>query len=70
VNYEQLVAERMAKYNTTREVVERAEKAFFTAPQDSDPCEKALADSALAYATGARTLEDYLLYFSRLDGTP
>jgi|GEM_PF-2883342 len=64
MDYETLVQERMKKYNTTRAVVERAQMAFFTAPQDSNPDPQALADSDEAYATGARSLEDYLIYFA------
>jgi hypothetical protein len=64
--YESMVHERMANYNTTREVVERAAKAFWTTNKSDDP--SAYADSLeVRAAVGGTsfTLDDYLSYFSK-----
>lgn len=61
--YENMVAERMRKYGATREVVERAVKAFCTTNPDDDPI--AYADSHLARDNGNSTMDDYLRYFAQ-----
>lgn len=63
--YERVLAERMKKYSTTREVVERAVKAFNTTkPEDGA---QAFADSREARAAipgDSYSLDQYLRYFA------
>ena len=65
--YKAMVAERMADYDTTREVVERASRAFWTTKKSDNPT--AYADSLEARtAIGGTsfTLDQYLRYFAAL----
>lgn len=59
-DYESLLANRATQYNTTPEMVERANKAFWSTDSDSQTD----SDCREAQAAGASTLEDFIKYFA------
>jgi hypothetical protein len=52
--YERMVRKRMEAYQTTRKVVERAGTAFW---------DENNADGLRAYQAGARSLQEFILFF-------